>query len=163
MFLEYWNRPEATAAKFTSSDGHRWLLTGDLGTADTDGYLWFSSRTDDVINSAGYRIGPAEIEECLLTHPAVAMAAAIGVPDEVRGQVVKAFIKVADGYEPSAALEADVADLVRNRLAAYEYPREIEFVTELPLTTTGKLRRMDLRRREEERRRTEGSLQGEHA
>jgi acetyl-CoA synthetase len=151
MFLEYWGRPDATEAKHTGEGEDRWLLTGDLGTADDDGYLWFSSRADDVINSAGYRIGPAEIEECLLTHPAVGMAAAIGVPDAVRGQVVKAFIKVADGYEASEALEADVRDLVRNRLAAYEYPREIEFVDELPLTTTGKLRRLDLRKREEER------------
>jgi acetyl-CoA synthetase len=153
MFLEYWGRPDATAAKFSTVGDDRWLRTGDLGSIDEEGYLWFSSRADDVINSAGYRIGPAEIEECLLTHPAVGMAAAIGVPDDVRGQVVKAFIKVADGHEPTEALEADVRDLVRNRLAAYEYPREIEFVDELPLTTTGKLRRLDLRRREEERSR----------
>ncbi len=153
MFLGYWARPDATAEKFTGTGGNRWLRTGDLGSVDDDGYLWFSARADDVINSAGYRIGPAEIEECLLTHPAVGMAAAIGVPDDVRGQVVKAFIKVADGYLASEALEADVRDLVRNRLAAYEYPREIEFVDDLPLTTTGKLRRLDLRRREEERAR----------
>jgi acetyl-CoA synthetase len=152
MFLEYWNRPEATADKVR--DG--WLRTGDLGKVDEDGYFWFASRTDDVINSAGYRIGPAEIEECLMKHPAVAMAAAIGVPDEVRGQVVKAFIKLADGHQPSDDLRADVADLVRNRLAAYEYPREIEFVDELPMTTTGKIRRLELKQREEQRRQEPG-------
>jgi acetyl-CoA synthetase len=147
-FLEYWNRPDAMREKVR--DG--WLYTGDLGHADEDGYLFFSSRNDDVINSAGYRIGPAEIEECLIAHPAVGMAAAVGVPDEVRGQVVKAFIVLAEDSEPSAALEDDIAQHVRSRLAAYEYPRQFEFVEELPLTTTGKIRRNELRRREEERR-----------
>jgi acetyl-CoA synthetase len=148
MFLEYWNRPDATRDKFRGE----WLVTGDLGRVDEDGYLWFSSRADDVINSAGYRIGPAEIEECLLGHRAVAMAAAVGVPDEVRGQVVKAFIKLAEGHQPSPQLEGEIAALVRSRLAAYEYPRRFEFVEELPLTTTGKIRRNELRRLEEERR-----------
>jgi acetyl-CoA synthetase len=149
MFLEYWNRPEATAEKVR--DG--WLRTGDLARADADGYLWFASRNDDVINSAGYRIGPAEIEECLIAHPAVAMAAAVGIPDEVRGQVVKAFIVLAAEHQPGEELEADIAAHVRSRLAAYEYPRQIEFVTDLPLTTTGKIRRNELRHREEERSR----------
>jgi acetyl-CoA synthetase len=148
MFLEYWNRPEATAEKLR--DG--WLRTGDLGHVDDDGYLFFSSRNDDVINSAGYRIGPTEIEECLLAHPAVATAAAVGVPDEVRGQIVKAFIVLAQGQEPSSALEEEISHHVRSRLAAYEYPRQIEFIDELPLTTTGKIRRNELRQREEGRR-----------
>jgi acetyl-CoA synthetase len=148
MFLEYWNRPEATTEKVRGG----WLRTGDLGHADEDGYLYFSSRNDDVINSAGYRIGPTEIEECLLAHPAVATAAAVGVPDEIRGQVVKAFIVLADGQTPSAALEEEISHHVRSRLAAYEYPRQIEFVDELPLTTTGKIRRTELRQREEGRR-----------
>jgi acetyl-CoA synthetase len=147
-FLGYWDGPEATAEK--TRDG--WLWTGDLGSVDDDGWLWFGSRADDVIISAGYRIGPGEIEECLLTHPAVGMAAAIGIPDEIRGEVVKAFIKLADGHEPSAGLEDEIAGLVRQRLAAYEYPRQIEFVDELPLTTTGKIRRLALRQREASRR-----------
>lgn len=146
MFLEYWGRPDATREKFTP-DGE-WLLTGDLATADEDGYLWFASRNDDIINSAGYRIGPAEIESCLMHHPAVAMAAAVGVPDPVRGEVVKAFIQVAEGHAPSADLEREIQQLVRTRLAAYVYPRQIEFVQELPLTTTGKIRRTELRKLE---------------
>jgi acetyl-CoA synthetase len=142
-FLEYYGRPELTRAKFTA-DG-AWLLTGDLGERDESGYLWYRARADDVINSAGYRIGPGEIEECLLSHPSVAMAAAVGVPDEVRGEVVKAFIVLSSGHTPSASLEAEIQDWVRRRLAAYLYPRHIEFVTDLPLTTSGKIRRTALR------------------
>jgi acetyl-CoA synthetase len=149
-FLGYWNNPEATAAKHTPDGG--WLLTGDMARRDEDGYLWFSARNDDVINSAGYRIGPSEIEECLVGHDAVAMAAAIGVPDEIRGEVVKAFVQLAEGREPSPALEADIQRHVRERLAAYVYPRQIEFVSALPMTTTGKIRRAALREREAERR-----------
>jgi acetyl-CoA synthetase len=148
-FLEYWGRPDATAEKYTA-DG-AWLRTGDLGRADADGYLWFASRSDDIITSAGYRIGPAEIEETLLHHPAVAMCAVVGVPDAVRGQAIKAFIQLADGQAPSDRLEEDIRQLVRTRLAAYEYPRRLEFVDQLPLTATGKIRRADLRRREAER------------
>jgi acetyl-CoA synthetase len=144
-FLRYWEQPGATAAKYTADGG--WLCTGDLASVDDDGYLWFTSRSDDVINSAGYRIGPAEIEECLMQHRAVAMAAAVGVPDPIRGEVVKAFIQLAQGNEPSPELVDDIQQLVRRRLAAYEYPREVEFVDELPLTTTGKIRRADLRER----------------
>jgi acetyl-CoA synthetase len=143
MFLEYWNQPELTASKFAGD----WLLTGDQGRVDVDGYYWFTARSDDVITSAGYRIGPAEIEECLLSHPAVAMAAAIGVPDEIRGHVVKAFIVLAEGVTGSEGLAGELADLVRNRLGAHEYPRQIEFVDSLPLTTTGKIMRTELRRR----------------
>lgn len=150
VMLGYWNNPSATEAKFTTitgSDGqtHRWLRTGDLGSVDEDGYFWFSSREDDVITSAGYRIGPAEIEECVLGHPAVAMVAVVGIPDEMRGQVVKAFIKLADAYSPSDELADEIRAHVRTRLATYEYPREVEFIDELPMTTTGKVRRSELR------------------
>ncbi len=143
-FLGYWNRPDETAAAIV--DG--WLLTGDLGTMTADGYLSFHSRTDDVIISAGYRIGPAEIEESLAGHDAVADAGVIGVPDDDRGEVPKAFVVLADGHEPSAALREELKDHVKARLAKYEYPRAIEFIDELPTTTTGKVRRRDLRERE---------------
>lgn len=147
MFLEYWRKPQETREKFTA-DG-RWLLTGDLAHMDEDGYYWYSARDDDVITSAGYRIGPAEIESCLLRHPAVANAAAIGVPDAVRGEVVKAFIVPATQLGDSeGALEREIQEFVRRRLAAYLYPRHIEFVEALPMTTTGKVRRTELRERE---------------
>jgi len=146
-FLGYWNRPDATEAKVV--DG--WLHTGDIGKVDEDGYLWFTARDDDVINSAGYRIGPGEIEECIVSHPMVANAAVIGVPDDVRGQVVKAFVVLADGASPTEALEHEIRTRVRTRLATYEYPREIEFLDELPTTTTGKIRRVALHLREKER------------
>ena len=148
IMLGYWNRPEATAEKIR--DG--WLRTGDIGEQDEDGYLRFVGRADDVIMSGGYRIGPSEIEACLERHPAVALAAAIGVPDALRGEIVKAFVVPAAGTKPSAGLATELQALVRRRLAAYEYPREIEFVDSLPLTTTGKIRRGELRSAETERR-----------
>ena len=141
-FLGYWENRAATAEKV----GDGWLRTGDLGRVDGDGYLWFEGRRDDLISSAGYRIGPGEIEQSLLGHPAVAMSAVIGVPDPVRGEAVKAFIKLADGVAPSQALAEEIQQFVRTRLAAYEYPRHIEFVDQLPLTVTGKIRRNELRR-----------------
>ncbi len=147
MFLGYWNNPEATAEKFRGD----WLRTGDRARRDEDGYLWFEGRTDDVISSAGYRIGPAEIEAALIRHDAVALAAVIGVPDEVRGQVVKAFIKLRDGAEPSENLERSIRAHVRERVAAYQYPKIIEFVDHLPTTTTGKIQRNELRAREQRR------------
>ncbi|MBF0307053.1 MAG: acyl-CoA synthetase [Alphaproteobacteria bacterium] len=143
MFLEYWNRPEATAAKFQGD----WLATGDTGRVDEDGYFWFEGRADDVITSAGYRIGPAEIEDCLMKHPAVAMAAAVGVPDRLRTELVKAFIVPRPGFVPSDRLAAEIQAFVKARLAAHEYPRLVEFVDELPMTPTGKIRRRDLRDR----------------
>ena len=148
--LGYWNDPEATEEKFATVVGEggettRWLRTGDLGRVDDDGYFWFSSREDDVITSAGYRIGPAEIEECVLGHPAVAMVAAVGVPDELRGQVVKVFVTLADTHSPSEELAHEIRAHVKARLATYEYPREVEFVEALPMTTTGKVRRSELR------------------
>lgn len=144
MFLRYWNNPEATADKFRGE----WLRTGDMAREDEDGYIWFEGRADDVINSAGYRIGPVEIEGALIRHDAVALAAVIGIPDEVRGEVVKAFIKLRDGVQPSEALEEEIRRHVRERVAAYQYPRVIEFVDGLPTTTTGKIQRNELRARE---------------
>jgi len=143
MFLEYWNDPEATAAKFTGD----WLLTGDLGRQDEAGYVHFVGRDDDVITSSGYRIGPGEIEDCLLKHPAVALAAAVGVADPLRTQRVKAFIVVNPGHAPDQRLAEEIQDFVRSRLAAHEYPREVAFVDSLPMTATGKIMRRELRRR----------------
>ena len=143
MFMGYWNREKATRAKITGE----WFRTGDVGYRDEDGYLWFMGRKDDVISSAGYRIGPGEIEDCLIKHPAVIQAAAVGKPDELRGEIVKAFIVLAEGYEPSEALAEEIQESVKRRLAAYEYPREVEFLDELPMTTTGKVRRNELRNR----------------
>ena len=148
MFLGYWQNEEATREKFVGD----WFCTGDVGYRDADGYLWFVGRKDDVISSAGHRIGPGEVEDCLLKHPAVAQAAVVGSPDELRGNIVKAFIVLADGHAASDALVADIQQSVRTRLAAYEYPREIEFIDELPMTTTGKIRRIELRQREIERK-----------
>ncbi len=147
MMLGYWNRPEDTAKKFIGD----WLLTGDRGRRDGDGYFWYLGRTDDVITSAGYRIGPAEIEDCLLRHPAVAMAAAVGVPDPVRTEVVKAFVVLAPGHDPGPALADTIRAFVRDHLAAYETPREVAFVESLPMTTTGKVMRRVLRDQERER------------
>lgn len=143
-FLGYWRSPEATAAKVR--DG--WLMTGDLATADDDGYLTFVGRTDDLISSGGYRIGPAEIEDCLIRHGAVALAAVIGVPDETRGESIKAFVVPAPGAVTGDELVEELRAWVRGRLAPYEVPRTVEFVDELPLTVTGKIRRGELRTRE---------------
>lgn len=144
MLLEYWNNPVATRDKFAGD----WLLTGDLGLRDEDGYFWYHGRADDVITSAGYRIGPGEIEEALLRHPAVCLAAAIGVPDPVRTESIKAFLVLADDQQPSDALAQEIREFVKTRLARHEYPRDIEFVDSLPMTTTGKIMRRELRDRE---------------
>jgi len=148
VMLEYWRNPEATARKFAGD----WLLTGDLGRMDEDGYVTFKSRDDDVITSGGYRIGPGEIEECLMKHPAVAMVGVVGIPDKVRTEIVKAFVQLRPEVAPTDALKADLAAHVKTRLAAHEYPREVEFVAELPLTTTGKIMRRELRRLDAERK-----------
>ena len=146
MFLRYWNNDEATRAKFRRApDGALWCLTGDLGEFDDDGYFWFQGRDDDVIISAGYRIGPDEIEACLMRHPSVAMVAVIGVPDAIRGEVVKAFVVPAPGSEAGPALAGEIREFVKARLSAHEYPRAIEFRDSLPMTVTGKIRRRDLR------------------
>src|SRR6267142_185161 len=144
FFLEYWKNEKATREKFIGD----WAVTGDQGKMDEDGYLWYQGRSDDVIKSAGYRIGPAETESCLVRHPAVANAAVIGKPDETRGAIVKAFIVLQPGQSPSQALIDDLQKHVRGRLAPYEYPREIEFIDALPMTTTGKVQRRELRKLE---------------
>jgi acetyl-CoA synthetase len=141
MMLEYWQNPEATRNKY--ADG--WLITGDLASCDEDGYFWFHGRADDVITSAGYRIGPSEIEDALARHPAVVMAAAVGVPDPVRTESIKAFVILKQGISPSAALVEEVRNFVRDHLAKHELPRDIEFVATLPMTTTGKILRRELR------------------
>jgi len=139
FFDEYWGLPEQTAQK--EVDG--WFLTGDIVERDVEGYLWFVSRADDVILTSGYRVGPMEVESVLLDHPAVEQAGVVGVPDEARGEAIKAFVQPTE--EGSAGLREVLQTLVREQLAAYEYPREIEFVDTLPTTTTGKIRRRDLR------------------
>ncbi|OWV89279.1 AMP-binding protein [Rhizobium sp. R693] len=143
MFLGYWSDAAATERKFAGD----WLLTGDIGRQDADGYLTFFGRDDDVITSSGYRIGPAEIEDCLSGHPAVQLAAAIGKPDPVRTEIVKAYVVLAPGYEPDDRLALEIGEWVKMRLSMHEYPREVEFVSELPLTTTGKVIRRLLRER----------------
>lgn len=143
MFLQYWNSPNATAEKFKGG----YLLTGDLGEMDTDGYIRFIGRDDDVITSAGYRIGPAPIEECLLKHYAIKLAAVIGKKDPQRTEIVLAFIVLKEGFQQSEELVLDIQDFVRQRLAAHEYPREICFLEELPSTLTGKTMRKTLRER----------------
>ncbi|MCP4874474.1 MAG: AMP-binding protein [Gammaproteobacteria bacterium] len=144
MFLGYWNNPVATEAKISAN----WFRTGDVGYRDGDGFLWFVGRKDDVISSAGYRIGPGEIEDSLLKHAAVLQAAVIGKPDELRGEIVKAFVVLGPGHEASPELAREIQLSVRTRLSAHEYPREVEFIDSLPMTTTGKVRRIDLRARE---------------
>jgi len=141
MFLGYWRSPEASEAKFRGD----WLLTGDQGVRDEEGYFRFVGRDDDVITSAGYRIGPGEIEDTVMRHPAVAMAAAVGVPDPLRTERVKAFVVLKEGVEASPALAEEIRLYVKKRLSAHEYPREVAFVPELPLTATGKVMRRKLR------------------
>jgi acetyl-CoA synthetase len=141
MFLEYWGRPEATREKFIGD----WMTTGDQGLVDDEGYFTFVGRDDDVITSSGYRIGPGEIEDCLIKHPAVALAAVVGKPDPVRTEIVKAFIVLKAGKTPSPALADDIQSFVRTHLSAHEYPREIAFIDEMPMTTTGKVIRRLLR------------------
>jgi len=141
MFLEYWGRPEATREKFIGD----WMITGDQGVSDEDGYISFVGRDDDVITSAGFRIGPGEIEDCLLRHPAVALFVAFGKPDPIRTEIVKAFIVLKDGYTPSDELAGQIRSFVKTRLSAHEYPREVAFIAQMPMTTTGKVIRRLLR------------------
>lgn len=150
FLLEYWKNPQATAGKFMGTGSAAWGRTGDLAKTDEDGYLWYQGRADDVFKSAGYRIGPSEIENCLVKHAAVANAAVIGAPDETRGTIVKAFIVLQPDCMPSAELETELQEHVRRYLAPYEYPKAIEFIDQLPMTTTGKVQRRMLRLREEE-------------
>ena len=148
FFLEYFRNPEGTARKFTGE----WCRTGDLAKRDADGNLWYQGRSDDMFKSAGYRIGPSEIENCLVRHPAVANAAVVPSPDPTRGHVVKAFVVLAPGHTASPSLEDELQQHVRKYLAPYEYPREIEFLEALPMTTTGKVQRRVLREREAARK-----------
>ena len=148
MFLEYWKNPDATETKYIGD----WCLTGDLAKQDDEGYFWFVGRKDDVITSAGYRIGPAEIEDCIMKHPAVGMVAAVGSPDEVRTEIIKAFIVLKTDVVAGDDVAADIQEFVKVRLAAHEYPREIEFVDELPMTATGKIMRKDLKALEIQRK-----------
>ena len=141
MFLGYWNRPEATAEKFIGD----YMTTGDQGEQDENGFVRFVGRDDDVITSSGYRIGPVEIEDCLMQHEAVALSAVVGKPDALRTEIVRAFIVLKSGFAPSDALAASIRDYVKGRLSAHEYPREITFLDDLPLTTTGKVIRRVLR------------------
>jgi acetyl-CoA synthetase len=143
MFLEYWRDQEGTAAKFRGDV----LLTGDVGRQDEDGYFWYVGRSDDVIKSGGYRIGPGEVENCLMKHAAVAMAAVVGVPDADRYEAVKAWIVLKDGYTASDELARELQQFVRTRLAAHEYPRVVAFTDALPMTVTGKILRRELRAR----------------
>ena len=146
--LGYWNRPEETEEEF----GGEWYHTKDAAQQDEDGYVWYAGRADDVIISAGYRIGPFEVESACVEHPAVLEAAAVASPDEKRGMVVKAFIVLAEGHEAGEETEKEIKAFVREHLSAYAYPREIEFVDDLPKTLTGKIRRIELREAEAERK-----------
>ncbi|HEX2405480.1 MAG TPA: AMP-binding protein, partial [Acidimicrobiia bacterium] len=143
LFTEYWRDPERTAQVFRNG----WYLTGDRGTVDEDGYIWFVGRADDVIISAAYRIGPFEVESALIEHPAVMEAAVVGKPDTERGQIVKAYLILAPGWEESDALAEELKAHCRRVTAPYKYPREIEFVSDLPKTISGKIRRVELRQR----------------
>jgi len=161
FFLGYWKNDDATRAKFTGD----WCRTGDQAVRDSDGYLWYHGRADDVFKAAGYRIGPGEIENCLVKHPAVANAAVVPKPDPERGAVVKAYVVIAPDFvaryagdtratdQFHAELSLELQAHVKGLLAPYEYPKEIEFVDALPMTTTGKVQRRVLRLQEEERAR----------
>jgi acetyl-CoA synthetase len=151
FFLGYWKNDEATRAKFTGDPQDSWCRTGDMAVMDEDGYLWYQGRSDDMFKAAGYRIGPSEIENCLVKHPAVANAAVVPRPDAERGAVVKAYVVLAPGRAAGAGLVAELQQHVRGKLAPYEYPKEIEFIDALPMTTTGKVQRRVLRLREQER------------
>jgi acetyl-CoA synthetase len=149
FFLGYWNNEAATRAKFTGAPDDSWCRTGDMAVMDDAGYLWYQGRSDDMFKAAGYRIGPSEIENCLVKHPAVANAAVVPKPDAERGAIVKAYVVLAPGWSGDAALVLALQQHVRARLAPYEYPKEIEFIAALPMTTTGKVQRLVLRQREE--------------
>ena len=141
MFLGYWNNELATKDKFIGN----WLVTGDTGSIDEEGYIKFIGRDDDVITSAGYRIGPGPIEDCLTAHASVQLAAVIGKPDETRTEIVKAYVVLREGYESSKGLQEELKAWVKDRLSKHEYPREIEFLADLPKTNTGKIIRRLLR------------------
>jgi acetyl-CoA synthetase/medium-chain acyl-CoA synthetase len=141
LFREYWLNPNEMAAHFRGD----WYLTGDRATRDADGYFWFIGRKDDVIKSSGYRIGPFEVESALLEHPVVLEAAVVGQPDPLRGQIVKAYVVLRPGIKAAPELKSELQAHCKKLIAAYKYPREVEFVKELPKTTNGKTRHMKLR------------------
>ena len=145
MFLEYWRNSQATREKYNGA----WLRTGDYGRKDKNGNLWFSGRQDDIIESGGFRIGPGEVEDCLMKHAAVALVGVIGVPDPIRGEIVKAFILPKEGMKPDKALEESIRDYVKTRLEAHAYPREVVFLEKMPQTNTGKILKNELRRMHE--------------
>ncbi len=151
FFLGYWQNDTATRGKFTGDPANSWCRTGDTAVMDADGYLWYQGRSDDIFKAAGYRIGPSEIENCLVKHPAVANAAVVPKPDPARGALVKAYVVLAAGHSASQQLIEQLQQHVRGRLAPYEYPKEIEFLDALPMTTTGKVQRRVLRLQEEQR------------
>jgi acetyl-CoA synthetase len=151
IFQEYWNQPEKTeAATVEGPDGVRWHLTEDLGYRDEDGYFWFKSRDDDIIITSGYRVGPGEVESAILEHPDVEQVGVVGLPDDTRGEIIKAFVQPVAGVDGDDALRDEIRQLVKDALAKYEYPREVEFVDALPTTTTGKIQRRKLRERADE-------------
>jgi acyl-coenzyme A synthetase/AMP-(fatty) acid ligase len=143
LFQEYWRNPEATASAFRNG----WYVTGDCAQTDDDGYYWFVGRADDVITSSAYRIGPFEVESALIEHAAVVEAAVVGKSDPIRGEIVKAYVVLASGYDGTDALKAELQEHVKRVTAPYKYPREIEFVESLPKTVSGKIRRIELRQR----------------
>ena len=145
MFLEYWKNPQATREKYIGP----WMRTGDYGRKDDSGHIWFSGRQDDIIESGGFRIGPGEVEDCLMKHEAVALVGVIGVSDPVRGEIVKAFILPKAGVRPDNALEESIRNYVKTRLEAHAYPRAVVFLKEMPMTKTGKILKQELRRMHE--------------
>jgi acetyl-CoA synthetase len=149
MFLRYWKNPRATQEKFIG----QWMRTGDYGRKDQDGHFWFSGRQDDIIESGGFRIGPGEVEDCLMKHPAVALAGVIGISDPIRGEIIKAFILPKEGLTPDKALEESIQQHVKMKLEAHAYPREVKFLKEMPMTKTGKILKNELRKIHEEQKR----------
>jgi acetyl-CoA synthetase len=142
MFLEYWGDPQATRQKFSGD----WMRTGDYGTKDESGYFWFRGRQDDLVESGGYRIGPGEVEDCLMKHAAVKLVGVIGVPDEIRDEIVKAYVVLKEGIEPDTLLQESIQQHVKSKLEAHAYPREVEFIREMPMTKTGKILKQALRK-----------------
>jgi acetyl-CoA synthetase len=149
MFIEYWGDPQATRKKFSGD----WMRTGDYGTKDESGYFWFTGRQDDLVESGGYRIGPGEVEDCLMKHAAVKLVGVIGVPDEIRGEIVKAYIVLKEGIEPDALLQDSIQQHVKSKLEAHAYPREVEFIRQMPMTKTGKILKQELREMHTEKNR----------
>jgi acetyl-CoA synthetase len=154
MFIGYWGDSEATEEKFIGP----WMCTQDLAIKDEEGYFWYKGRKDDVITCAGYRIGPTEVEKCIFNHPAVNDVAVVASPDSVRGNIVKAFVRLNPDVGPSQTIQDEIQTLVKENLAAYEYPREIEFVDDFPRTVTGKIQRHILREAEFRKKGSAGDL-----